>query len=88
MLSRPSSPVSINLNNWELTPTQTQMLSRAWKGRSACSDQESQDQTKAPKFEMKIVDFPGGAVVKNQPTNAGDTGSSPGPGRSHMLWSN
>ena len=29
-------------------------------------------------------DFPGGAVVKNLPTNAGDTGSSPGPGRSHM----
>ena len=30
-------------------------------------------------------DFPGGAVVKNPPANAGDTGSSPGPGRSHML---
>ena len=29
-------------------------------------------------------DFPGGAVVKNPPANAGDTGSSPGPGRSHM----
>ena len=28
--------------------------------------------------------FPGGAVVKNPPPNAGDTGSSPGPGRSHM----
>ena len=33
-------------------------------------------------------DFPGGAVVKNLPANAGDTGSSPGPGRSHMPWSN
>ena len=32
--------------------------------------------------------FPGGAVVKNPPANAGDTGSSPGPGRSHMLRSN
>ena len=32
--------------------------------------------------------FPGGAVVKNLPANAGDTGSSPGPGRSHMPWSN
>ena len=32
--------------------------------------------------------FPGGAVVKNAPANAGDMGSSPGPGRSHMLWSN
>ena len=25
------------------------------------------------------VDFPGGAVVKNPPANAGDTGSSPAP---------
>ena len=32
--------------------------------------------------------FPGGAVVKNLPANAGDTGSSPGPGRSHMPRSN
>ena len=32
--------------------------------------------------------FPGGTVVKNPPANAGDTGSSPGPGRSHVLWSN
>ena len=32
--------------------------------------------------------FPGGTVVKNPPANGGDTGSSPGPGRSHMLWSN
>ena len=28
--------------------------------------------------------FPGGAVIKNLPANAGDTGSIPGPGRSHM----
>ena len=33
-------------------------------------------------------DFPGGAVVKNLPANAGDTGSIPGPGRFHMPWSN
>ena len=32
--------------------------------------------------------FPGGAVVKNPPANAGDMGLSPGPGRSHMPWSN
>ena len=32
--------------------------------------------------------FPGGAVVKNLPANAGDMGSSPGLGRSHMPWSN
>ena len=28
----------------------------------------------------KIQGFPGGAVVKNPPANAGDTGSIPGPG--------
>ena len=27
-------------------------------------------------------------MVKNPPANAGDTGSSPGPGRSHMPQSN
>ena len=32
--------------------------------------------------------FPGGAVGENPLANAGDTGSSPGPGRSHMLRSN
>ena len=32
--------------------------------------------------------FPGGAVVKNPPANAGDKGSTPGPGRSHMPRSN
>ena len=32
--------------------------------------------------------FPGGAVVSNLPANAGDTGSIPGPGRSHTPRSN
>ena len=32
--------------------------------------------------------FPGGAVVKNPPANAGDMVSSVGPGRSHMPQSN
>ena len=32
--------------------------------------------------------FSGGAVVKNPPANAGDTDSSPGPGRFHMPRSN
>ena len=31
--------------------------------------------------------FPGGVVVESLPANAGDTGSSPGLGRSHMPWS-
>ena len=38
----------------------------------------------------KVVkpDFPGGAVVKNPPATAGDTGLSPGLGRSYMPPSN
>ena len=34
------------------------------------------------------MDFPSGTVLKNPPANAEDTGSSPGPGRSHMPQSN
>ena len=36
--------------------------------------------------QLKSVygDFPGGTVVEDLPAGAGDTGSSPGPGRSHM----
>ena len=33
-----------------------------------------------------VMDFPGGPVVENLPAN--DTGSSPGPERSHMPRSN
>ena len=40
------------------------------------------------KMKSAFRDFPGGAVVKNLPANAGDTGSSPALGRSHMLRSN
>ena len=34
--------------------------------------------------KTKVLGFPGGAVVESLPANAGDTGSSPGLGRSHM----
>ena len=45
------------------------------------------------KYKMENVlkkyrGFPGGAVVENLPANAGDTGSSPGLGGSHMPPSN
>ena len=41
-------------------------------------------------FIIKILQlgFPGGAVVESLPASAGDTGSSPGLGRSHMPRSN
>ena len=37
---------------------------------------------------LPVLGFPGGAVVESLPANAGDTGSSPGLGRSHMPRSN
>ena len=39
-------------------------------------------------IKSPVGGFPGGAVVENLPANAGDTGSSPGLGRSHMPRSN
>ena len=40
------------------------------------------------KLKSKTRDFPAGAVIKNPRANAGDTGSSPGPGGSHRPRSN
>ena len=40
------------------------------------------------KMKTEIKDVLGGPVVKNLPASAGDTGSIPGPGRSHMLRGN
>ena len=40
------------------------------------------------KFKVKGWGFPGGSVVKNSPTNAGNMGLIPGPGGSHMPRSN
>ena len=39
-------------------------------------------------LNLKVLGFPGDAVVENLPANAEDTGSSPGLGRSHMPRSN
>ena len=49
---------------------------------------KNKKKTPNSKRYMHSRGFPGGAVVKNPPANAGDTGSSLGPGRSHMPWSN
>ena len=40
------------------------------------------------KLKKYFQDFPGGTVVKNPPVNAGDTGSVPRLGRSHMPRNN
>ena len=41
-----------------------------------------------PLIKTVLLGFPGGPVVENLPANAGDTGLSPGLGRSHMPRSN
>ena len=46
------------------------------------------DQIEVSMLKTGAQGFPGGAVVENLPANAGDTGSSPGLGRSHMPRSN
>ena len=43
---------------------------------------------KATCLKSFVSGFHGGTVVKNPPASSGDTGSSPGLGRSHMQWSN
>ena len=48
------------------------------------SANSNQSQLKSP----SSGDFPGGTVVGSPPANAGDMGSIPGTGRSHMPWSN
>ena len=43
---------------------------------------------KPKKYLRYFGGFHGSSVVKNLPGNAGDMGSIPGPGRSHMPWDN
>ena len=45
---------------------------------------EFYSQTCGPHAKSPALGFPGGAVVESLPANAGDAGSSPGLGGSHM----
>ena len=56
--------------------------------REPCSGHQGSWQGWGAQTKGKPWGFPGGTVVKNLPANAGDTGSSPGLGRSHMPRSN
>ena len=49
-----------------------------------------QDDSKVHMKNKQIIakGFRGDSVVKNPPASAGDTGSIPGPGRSHVPWNN
>ena len=57
------------------------------QGRLTRRHHRDRDETLCPESKQQ-EGFPGGAVVKNPPANAGDAGLIPGPGRSHMPRSN
>ena len=66
-----------------MSPRSSQL--RIFSGTKQNKKQDSsKKQTNKPKKESSR-DVPGGPVVKNPPASAGDTGSIPGPGWSHML---
>ena len=64
------------------------------KGMPACQNPSNNTVKICAFYYMWILSqkekegFPGGAVVENLPASAGDTGLSPGLGRSHMPQSN
>ena len=60
-----------------------------WRPRKQVPCSEASGSSGEAVWSQKPTEgFPGGVVVENLPANAGDTGSSPGLGRSHMPWSN
>ena len=64
-------------------PNQVPHRKKKYKGQKRHLSQLSQ-----PHLKSSPRNFPGGAVVKNPPANAGDMGLSHGPGRSHMPQNN
>ena len=64
---------------------------RDWtKKEKKIKEREENNKEKGENWRKKEKEqnFPGGAVVESLPANAVDTGSSPGPGGSHMPQSN
>ena len=69
--------------------TEWQNGSKKKKKPKICCLQETHLRAKdTHTLKVRGLGFPGGTVVKNPPANAGDMGSSPGQGRSHMPQSN
>ena len=54
------------------------------KRRLGVWDQEKNQGSELHFLKKSFWGFPGGAVVENLPADAGDTGSSPGLGGSHV----
>ena len=64
------------------------VLTQKFAERTKRQEKIKYEEKLAKKIKERKLGFPGGAGVKTPPANAGDTGSSPGPGRSHMPQSN
>ena len=57
------------------------------RGEKEKKRREKRKDKKGEEKKEKRKGVSGGLVVRNLPANAGDTGSSPGPRRSHILRS-
>ena len=55
-----------------------------WVGWGSCYMESHWVLILVAEDQKRLGGFPGGAVVESPPADAGDTGSCPGPGRSHM----
>ena len=82
-LSPVSSACSLPLPVWAMGGHSSQLLLAPGGFTSLCDCPQS-----CHTLRTVPSGFPGGAVVENLPANAGDMGSSPGLGRSHMPRSN
>ena len=77
---------------WGARPGQGQPRTKEGQDRGLCSSGIVNSVTlihaNSALGRSKLFNSPGGPVVKNLPADAGDTGFTPGPGRSYTLRGN
>ena len=71
----------------EINKKKTGKHTNTWRLNNVLNNQWVNEEIKVG-IKKHLEGFPGGTVVENLPANAGDTGSSPVLGRSHMPRSN
>ena len=88
-LSNCGSRAQLLSGTWDLPRPGLEPVSPALAGRFSTTAPPGKPLLFFNTFKnWSIGGFPGGTVVKNLPANAGDMGSVPGLGRSHVPWSN